>query len=155
MSAGEPVAAEPKRRLEPLTPTECWELLDAHGVGRVVFVDARGPVALPVNYVVDDGDLIFRTAEVSSVSASTYVDRVGFEVDRYDETRREGWSVLANGKVRAIDDPAELREVAALGVVPWAEGQRTRYLRLTVRTITGRHLVPAEPEAEASRDSEL
>ena len=127
-----------------LGPEECRARLAQAHIGRVVFVDGRGPVALPVNYGVFDDDIVFRTAASSSLLASSYVDRVGFEVDEIDERRREGWSVLVTGTVRQVTDEAELRAVRQLGVVPWAEGERSQYLRLEVRTMTGRHLVVAE-----------
>jgi len=142
--------ARPQGRLEELTADECRTRL-AHGaIGRVVFVDARGPVALPVNYRVLDGDVVFRTATFSSLLASAYVDRVGFEVDEIDERRRQGWSVLATGSVRAVTDPAELAALEQLDVKPWAEGPRPRYLRITVRKISGRRLVAASGGAGAT-----
>jgi nitroimidazol reductase NimA-like FMN-containing flavoprotein (pyridoxamine 5'-phosphate oxidase superfamily) len=129
------------RQVVTLTADECRVLLDSQEVGRVVFVDGRGPVALPVNYALDDGDIVFRTASRSSVLASTYVSRVGFEVDDFDDVRREGWSVLATGTITEVDDPDELRRLDELGVTPWAGEGRTRHLRLSVRALTGRRLV--------------
>lgn len=140
----EPEELLARRRLGALSPEECRSRLSQARIGRVVFVDGRGPVALPVNYGVFDEDIIFRTAASSSLLASSYVNRVGFEVDEIDEHRREGWSVLVTGTVRLVTDEAELRAVQQLGVVPWAEGERSQYLRLEVRTITGRQLVVAE-----------
>ena len=122
-------------------------------IGRVVFVDGRGPVALPVNYGVLDEDIVFRTAASSSLLASSYVDRVGFEIDEIDERRREGWSILVTGAVRLVVDEDELRSVQQLGVVPWAEGERSQYLRLAVRTITGRHLVVTNTHPDRARNS--
>ncbi len=94
-----------------------------------------------MNYGVLDDGIVFRTARSSSLLASSYVDRVGFEVDEIDERRRDGWSVLVTGAVGLVTDEDELRAAQHLGVVPWAEGERSQYLRLTMRTITGRHLV--------------
>src|SRR5579875_3383283 len=51
-------------RLLELEPGTCLQLLQAGGVGRAVFVDERGvPTALPVNFRVIDGDIVFRTGE--------------------------------------------------------------------------------------------
>ena len=132
------------RRITELTPDECHRLLAGEGVGRLVFVDARGPVALPVNFVLDGPDVLFRTSAASSLLASTYSRAAAFEVDHVDEGDRIGWSVLASGDVREVTDPADRRHVEMLGVSPWAEGDRTRYLRFHVRSITGRRLVPRE-----------
>jgi len=132
----------PLRQILTLTPEECWNRLRSQPVGRVVFVDSRGPVALPVNYVVDRDSVVFRTEATSSVLASSYAEQVSFEVDDYDATNRQGWSVLATGHVVPVTDPADLRHVEMLRVTPWAEGPRTSYLRLEVRAISGRRLVP-------------
>ena len=129
-----------QRQLEALTSEECRAQLTGARIGRVVFVDGRGPVALPVNYGMFDGDIVFRTAAASSLLASTYVDRVGFEVDEIDERRHEGWSVLATGSARLVTDETELRSLQRLSVTPWAEGPRTQYVRIIVRTIAGRRL---------------
>jgi nitroimidazol reductase NimA-like FMN-containing flavoprotein (pyridoxamine 5'-phosphate oxidase superfamily) len=128
-----------KRRIEVLAPDQCWRLLEAGRVGRVVFVDARGPVALPVNYRVFDRDIVFRTAPDSSVLASSSAGRVSFQIDDIDEHHRVGWSVLATGRVERASGATEVRAVEGLGVDPWAEG-RTEYLRLVVGVVTGRRL---------------
>jgi nitroimidazol reductase NimA-like FMN-containing flavoprotein (pyridoxamine 5'-phosphate oxidase superfamily) len=134
-------ASESTRSLAALTVDECRAIVPRHGVGRVVFVDARGPVALPVNYVLDHDDFVFRTDAWSSILAATTAGTVSFEVDEIDHERRLGWSVLATGHVRRVDDPADLRHVTMLRVTSWAKGARDHYLRLTVESITGRRLV--------------
>jgi nitroimidazol reductase NimA-like FMN-containing flavoprotein (pyridoxamine 5'-phosphate oxidase superfamily) len=82
--------------------------------------------------------------------ASTYVDRVGFEVDEIDESWREGWSVLATGRARLVTDNTELRSLQQLGVTPWAEWPRTQYIRIMVRTISGRRLSAAADRSEGT-----
>jgi hypothetical protein len=84
------------------------------------------------------------------VVSSKYGDQVGFEVDDFDADDREGWSVLVTGHVSPVVDPADLRHVQMLRVTPWAEGDRTTYLRLRIRTLSGRRLVPDESEPPAS-----
>jgi nitroimidazol reductase NimA-like FMN-containing flavoprotein (pyridoxamine 5'-phosphate oxidase superfamily) len=130
----------PGRQLVRLTDDECFRLLRTAVVGRIVFDDARGPVALPVNYAMDGLDIVFRTSAMSNVRASVYMP-AAFEVDAIDVQRRDGWSVLASGRVLEVDDPAEIARLEALGVAPWAGGERTNHLRLTVQRVTGRRLV--------------
>jgi nitroimidazol reductase NimA-like FMN-containing flavoprotein (pyridoxamine 5'-phosphate oxidase superfamily) len=134
------------RDLRSLSGDECRILLRRRGIGRVVFVDARGPVALPVNYVVDHHDIVFRTAAASSIHSTPATGRVSFEVDEIDEEQRSGWSVLATGTVARVDDPADLAHVTMLHPTPWARGPRERYFRLSVQSITGRRLVFDEEE---------
>ena len=135
------------RTLVELSPDDCQHLLRTLEIGRVVFCDTGGPVALPVNYVVDHDDIVFRTAAHSSIIAASYARGVSFEVDSIDAARHKGWSVLATGQVTRIQDPAELCHVEMLGVTPWAEGPRSCYLRLEVRRISGRRIV-AEGDPE-------
>jgi nitroimidazol reductase NimA-like FMN-containing flavoprotein (pyridoxamine 5'-phosphate oxidase superfamily) len=125
--------------LETLTPAECRALLARGGVGRVVFYDARGPVALPVNYQMSGDDIVFRTASTSSVRAAFYSERVSFEVDHIDDAMREGWSVLATGHPRQVHAD-ELPELQQLGIEPWAGDERPVYMRIEPGTVSGRRI---------------
>ena len=50
---------------------KCDQLLASGGVGRVVMVDERGPVAVPVNFALLDGDIVFRTAAATTAAGPT------------------------------------------------------------------------------------
>jgi nitroimidazol reductase NimA-like FMN-containing flavoprotein (pyridoxamine 5'-phosphate oxidase superfamily) len=126
-------------RLEALNERECRRLLAAGGVGRLVFIVDRRPVALPVNYRMLEGDVVFRTAEETTLGAVSDAEPVSFEVDRVDEAMSEGWSVLVTGRLRRVS-PDELRRLEKLGVEPWAGGPRSVYLRLELREVSGRRI---------------
>jgi nitroimidazol reductase NimA-like FMN-containing flavoprotein (pyridoxamine 5'-phosphate oxidase superfamily) len=51
----------------------------------------------------------------------------------------EGWSVLVTGRVRRVS-PDELHQLETFGIEPWAGGERTVYLRLEPREVTGRRI---------------
>ncbi len=126
--------------LEKLDPAECRRLIAPGGVGRVVFTTPSGPVALPVNFSVVDGEIVFRTA-ADSVIAEYARGEVAFEVDHLDEAMSQGWSVLVSGRAERVDDPfdpARLRERAP--VEPWAGGRREVYVRIHPVTVTGRRI---------------
>ncbi|MDP4511364.1 pyridoxamine 5'-phosphate oxidase family protein [Nonomuraea turcica] len=57
--------------------------------------------------------------------------KIGFQVDRLDETRQEGWSVLIQGPAHHVPED-EVAKAAEAGVTPWAGGEtassRTRSL---------------------------
>jgi transcriptional regulator with XRE-family HTH domain len=125
--------------LEALDERECRALLAAGGVGRFVFTAPRGPVAVPVNYRMMEGDIVFRTAEETSLTDVSDAEPVSFEVDRIDDAMSEGWSVLVTGRVRRVS-PDELRQLETLRIEPWAGGERTVYLRLEPREVTGRRI---------------
>jgi nitroimidazol reductase NimA-like FMN-containing flavoprotein (pyridoxamine 5'-phosphate oxidase superfamily) len=126
--------------LEVLSPEQCREHLAAGGVGRFLFAADRGPVAIPVNYRVLGEDIVFCTGALTSVIPGMLQPRVSFDVDHIDDALSEGWSVLVSGEARLMTDPAELEKAAALGVVPWAGGDRDTYIRVVVRDITGRRI---------------
>ncbi len=123
--------------LRELTPAQCEAHMAAGGVGRVVFVSPRGPVAHPVNFAVSAGDIVLSTG-VAQAELLEEQGRVGFEIDRVDEAMSEGWSVLVSGEVRRVDDPDEVVVLAGLGLVPWAGGARHALVRIHPDELTGR-----------------
>ncbi len=127
-----------------LDEQRAMELIAPGGIGRVVFAETRGPVALPVNYRLLGTDVVFRTQASTSIALGTDGRRVSFEVDHVDETFSTGWSVLLSGTARRVVDPEELEAVRALDVVPWAGGDRDVYFRLQPDLITGRQLQAPE-----------
>ncbi len=130
---------------------ECQGHLAGGGVGRVVFRSAGRPVALPVNFKMSGGDVIFRSSDDGEVSAITSDEPVSFEIDRIDDAMREGWSVMVTGTVLPIRAPVEIREVERLGVEPWAGGERATYFRLRVAKVTGKRLDAVRRSRNAQR----
>jgi nitroimidazol reductase NimA-like FMN-containing flavoprotein (pyridoxamine 5'-phosphate oxidase superfamily) len=132
--------AAPDHHLVAIDENECRELLGGGGVGRVVFRSAERPVALPVNFKTLAGAVIFRSALDGEVAAIASEEPVSFEVDRIDDAMSEGWSVLATGTIHSVRAPEQIYEVQALGIEPWAGGQRDIYFRLNVTCITGKRI---------------
>jgi nitroimidazol reductase NimA-like FMN-containing flavoprotein (pyridoxamine 5'-phosphate oxidase superfamily) len=127
--------------LHTLSEAECRARIALGGVGRFLFVEAgRGPVAIPVNFRMHDGDIVFRTSADGSIASSVGESPVSFDVDHLDETLSEGWSVLLSGTARVVSDEREQEQVAALGIASWAGGERDTYVRLTPHQITGRSI---------------
>lgn len=119
---------------------ECLELLASVPVGRVAYCVLSGPVVLPVNYVLDGEDIIFRTSPHKELGRQMLRGSVAFQIDDYDEFNQSGWSVLVRGSAE-YDDPDEVRPEDQPG--PWAEGNRILIVRIRPRLITGRRLFPA------------
>jgi transcriptional regulator with XRE-family HTH domain len=126
--------------LQVLSVAECREYLAAGGIGRFLFVDARGPVAIPVNYRMLDDDIIFRTGGHTSLVAGVEQRQVSFDVDHFDEALSEGWSVLARGAASLITEAADLEQARSLGIAPWAGGDRETYVRIVTGEISGRRI---------------
>ena len=119
---------------------ECRALVAPGGVGRVVFSDERGPVALPVNFRMLAGTVVFRTEPDSGLLSNLPNREISFEVDHLDEALTEGWSVLLSGDGRAVVDPSEYEQVESLGIAPWAGGRRDTYVVLAPIQVTGRRI---------------
>jgi transcriptional regulator with XRE-family HTH domain len=126
--------------LETLTTAQCREYLVPGGVGRFLFLAARGPVAVPVNYRMLLGDIVFRTGSAAIVAACEGKQLVSFDVDHIDDVLGEGWSVLASGEASVMPAGAGLEQAAMLAVTPWAGGDRDTCIRLVPAQITGRRI---------------
>ncbi len=128
-------------RIGELDVRECRELLTQREVGRVALCLPTGPQILPVTYVVDGASVVFRTAPYGVLGQHAWRGRMAFEVDDTDEATRSGWSVVATGSARLVEDPAEVALVRAFrDPQPWAEGSRRLYVRLEWDTLTGRRV---------------
>ncbi|MCU7826259.1 helix-turn-helix domain-containing protein [Kitasatospora sp. DSM 101779] len=135
--------AAPRPRLLRLTEQECWARLGTHGVGRIALPGERFPLVLPVNYTVDGTTVAYRTSDFGAPAAAAG-DDVAFEVDRIDDRRSSGWSVLLGGRAERVRDPEEERRLVGLAAAePWAGGHRTLWIRIVPETVTGRVVGPA------------
>ncbi|MBX9427028.1 pyridoxamine 5'-phosphate oxidase family protein [Streptomyces lateritius] len=138
-----------RARMEEIDESECWELLDGHGVGRIAVEGRDGLAVFPVNYQVLDGEIVFMTAADSSLTrAAASGAEVAFEEDRLDEAFSQGWSVLLVGPVRRVSDEGAVRRIMdAVHSEPWAgDGRRDTLVTLSPRRVTGRRIVvPGAP----------
>ena len=117
---------------------ECRALLHGGVVGRVALCTADGPMVVPVNYTVVAETIVFRTSPYG-VLARARDSLVAFEIDELDHEHQRGWSVVATGRARAVEDGPELAEIqAGWDPHPWAGGQRPLYLRLEWTGLSGR-----------------
>jgi uncharacterized protein len=118
---------------------ECWALLRTADVGRLaVIVDGR-PEIFPVNFVVDHGTILFRTATGSKLAAVTPSSGpVAFEVDAYDAVQGEAWSVIAKGRASEVTGFHEVFELAELPLFPWHIAPKPHFVRIEPEVVTGR-----------------
>jgi transcriptional regulator with XRE-family HTH domain len=126
--------------LETLTEAECRAHLEPGGIGRFLFVEDRGPVAVAVNYAMLGGDIVFRTDDTTAEAGAVGQPRVSFDVDHIDDVLSEGWSVLVSGTASILTKPDDVRAAKDLGIEPWAGGVRDTYIRLVPELITGRRI---------------
>jgi len=128
------------RSLRTLSPTECFDLLEPGGVGRVGFTAGEGIVILPVNFAVAGKTIIVRTGPDTQLAAYGNA-RLSFQADHLDEAHREGWSVLVQGHAHTVTSEHEVRRLEHdARPEPWADGARDVYLRITPAQISGRRI---------------
>lgn len=123
-----------------LTLEQCWELLAATGAGRVAVVVGSVPDIFPVNYVVRNGEILIRTEAGTKLAAATMMTSVAFEIDHFDGTTRKGWSVVVKGHGREPSSLDEIVELDDLGIEPWVDATRSRWLAITPYEVTGRRV---------------
>lgn len=128
--------------VEALSPAECLRLLATQPVGRLVLHEGGLPAVRLVNFVVEDGGVLFRTAGGQTYETARRGDVVAFEADEYDADRHLGWTVTAVGHVWPVTDAEELDRLGRLPLRPWAAGVRPNLVRLDIETISGRRLLP-------------
>src|ERR1700734_97162 len=132
--------------LERLEEAECLRLIAPGGIGRLAFSSRYGPTIFPVNYVLFEGTIVFRTVSDShtdedlrtGIAHAEY--KVAFEIDEFDKPGREGWSVLVQGSAHHVESDSERASVLAAGVESWAGGERDLFLRVVPTRITGRRI---------------
>jgi nitroimidazol reductase NimA-like FMN-containing flavoprotein (pyridoxamine 5'-phosphate oxidase superfamily) len=128
------------RELE-LTKSECFELLAGQRLGRLAFVDDRGPIVLPVNFVLDNYVVIIKTDEGTKLAIARHGDRVAFEADAIDAASGSAWSVLIRGEAIEVTDRLELDRLSKLPPRPWAPGRKSHVVRILPAAITGRRIL--------------
>jgi len=128
------VISEP--RMHVLLENECWNLLREQEVARLAVVIDERPEIFPVNYVVDHGTVVFRTAEGSKLAALVAESRVAFEVD--GESDSHAFSVVVKGFAVEIGDRYELFDALELPLFPWHTGPKHHFVRVLPEMVTGR-----------------
>lgn len=122
----------------------CADLLTTQEVGRVAVCTSDGPRIVPVNYVVIDDSVVFRTTPYSVIGMHSWNSQMAFEVDEIDTEQQSGWSVVATGRGTVVEDDVELRRIqSGHQPRPWAGGQRWLFVRLRWDDLTGRRIGPA------------
>lgn len=131
--------------VEELTVKQCWELLRTAEVGRLAVIVQDHPEIFPVNYTVDRGTVIFRSAKGTKVTGALGDAAVAFEVDDYDPATGIIWSVVVKGQAAAIN---RLRDAADsfhnVDIRPWQAGKKESYIRIVPSEVTGRRFYKLE-----------
>jgi hypothetical protein len=130
-----------------LSTEECFDLLGAESVGRLAVSIRDRPDIFPINYVVDRGGIVFRTAEGTKLAASVLGRGVAFEIDGVDPDAGEAWSVIVKGHAVEIERMYDVVDALALPLFPWHASPKNRFVRMEPVEVTGRRFHVVEPSA--------
>lgn len=133
--------------IEMLDENECLRLLAAEEVGRLAIIHATTPAIFPVNYVLDEGTIVFRTG-VGTKLEHGQRSGVCFEIDAFDRSTRSGWSVVVTGRLEEITafESQALAAAKDLLIDPWAGGARSHWMQVVPGRITGRRVGRPQPD---------
>lgn len=143
---------EYERTMRPLTRGQAMRLLRTVPMGRIAFTHRAMPAIRPVNHIVDSaGRIIIRSHEGAAIVMAAEAERgtvVSYEADQIDTEARAGWSVVATGLARIVDDPdqaARYRE----RLTPWVTGQMDYIIAIEPTIVTAFELTRGRNGAPA------
>lgn len=122
-----------------LTERQSWDLLGAVSLGRLVTTVNGWTEIFPVNFVVQNNTVLFRTAEGTKLLTAALNEYVVFEADDHDVA--QAWSVIVRGRARLLSTSVEVAEAGRAGLYPWIATYKDRFVRITPQTVTGRRFV--------------
>jgi len=132
--------------LEILHLGDMFRLLATAAIGRVGFVSDDEVAVLPVRFLVDGQDVVFRTYAGSKLSKIEVGHYACFEADSYDVETKSGWSVLARGLVEK-ESEASFARLDDCGMEFWGETAQERlWMRIRPTSITGRRIPSADAD---------
>lgn len=122
--------------------SECIALLEDAPWVRIGFVADGVPIVLPINVVLHDDAIFFRTAAGSKLGNAAAGGAVAIEADGGDATSRVGWSVVAQGRASIVTDRELEERLLALPFEPWAlPDSRQFWIRVDVDSVGGRRII--------------
>jgi nitroimidazol reductase NimA-like FMN-containing flavoprotein (pyridoxamine 5'-phosphate oxidase superfamily) len=123
---------------EILSHDECWDLLNQAAVGRLAVDIAGKPDIFPINFVVDNHSIVFRSGPGTKLAAAALLHHVAFEIDGYEPRARTAWSVVVKGRGHQIERMDEVFAAEDLPLFPWVAFPKPDFVRITALEVTGR-----------------
>ena len=126
--------------VEQLGEPECEALIAQASIGRVGFTDAAGPMILPVNYIVAEGFIAFRS-DSTSMLVNVPLRAIAFEIDGWDGPT-SAWSVVVRGHAREVTSALGERyeQLRSTAVPTFAPGPPVHWIVLEMDRISGRRI---------------
>jgi uncharacterized protein len=115
---------------------ECWALLEKQALGRLAVRKGDGVDIFPVNYLVHDSAIYFRSAPGTKLVDLTKHAGVAFEID--GQLAHRVWSVVVSGIATRLGSDAEIRDSGILDLKTWHPSDKFNYVCLRPESVTGR-----------------
>ena len=113
----------------------CWDFLGTEEFGRLAFRMSDEQHIVPINYAVESGTLLFRTAPGDKLLAVAMGGEVAFEADRIQD--EQATSVVVRGRARILpEDEAHRAELVPLR--PWVGSHKYEVVEIVPEHVTGR-----------------
>ena len=140
--------------MEHLSTETCWELLESTPVGRVVVTVDGAPEVYPVNFVVDERSVAFRSAPGSKLRGLERFPTTRFEADVIDPDAHTGWSVMVKGQAVDVTRPDERSRLRSMPLTVWTAGVKDHWVRIRPTDVTGRriHSIVTREGVEAGKE---
>ena len=97
-------------------------------------------MVLPVNYLAEEGSVVFCTTPGTKLSNLAGGAPVAFEVDASRSLYEAGWSVLVQGTAREVVDEHELDLLRRGPLKSWATPSSEHWIRIAIDEISGRRI---------------
>lgn len=124
--------------IEELPDAECWQLLRDQDVARLAVDIAGHPDIFPINYLVDDATIVFRSGPGTKLAGAVLNRHVAFEIDGEGPGDDHMWSVVVKGDAVEVTGMEERFIADNLPLYPWVESPKTSIVRIHPTSITGR-----------------
>lgn len=128
---------------EELDVAECLKLLRGVDVGRLAVRVDDGVDIFPVNFVVDHGTLLLRTAGGTKLESIERDSRVAFEADDFDWYEKRAWSVVVKGNATRLTRHDDLRDAFGVDLSSWQAERKPFFIRIEPTLTSGRRFTVA------------
>lgn len=153
-STTSPLTAPAAGAAEVLNQSTCLALLRSVEIGRLAVIVDGQPEIFPINFIVDHGGVVFRTAAHTTISQAALAGAVAFEADGLSSSDQASdgmaWSVLIKGQAQSIANVPDLVETATLPLHSWYgevdPSHRQMFIRITPTSISGRRFLVQRQE---------
>jgi uncharacterized protein len=138
------MTTDPRTGMTVLDEDTCWKLVAAADIARLAVVVGDDLEIFPINVIVDDRTVVFRTGEGTKLAAVTIARRVALEVDGYDTSTGEAWSVVVKGYADRLEKFHDIERVENLPLRSWSDHPKQWFVRVVPTEISGRRFRAAD-----------